>query len=213
MSSSLRLSVKRGHTSVPLIIRSQLSHGSYLRSSRALSFFRRSRCPLYQAMRITRPVHQSISSSVRPSGNPISPSVYRPIHRACVLLVQSISPSARQSVRPVIQSVHPSGSPISPSVYRPIHRSHSIQFHSGRPSSLVFSRLSSRSHLVSCLVSFSIFASRLVSHFLSSSRPSAHTHRLRHYTSSWSRPSTALLGSSCISPGHIISPPPDALPT
>ena len=77
MSSSLRLSVKRGHTSVPLIIWSQLSHGSYLWSSHALSFFCRSRCPLYQAMRIARPVHQSISSSVRPSGSPISPSVWQ----------------------------------------------------------------------------------------------------------------------------------------
>ena len=108
--------------------------------------------------------------------------------RPCILLVQSISPSACHI---------PSNLSLFPVVPRP---------------SSLFSRLSSRSHLVSCLVSFSILPSCLVSHFLSSSCPPTHTHRLRHYTLSWSCPSTTPLGSSCIFPGHIISPPSDDLP-
>ena len=124
MSSSLWLSVKRGHTSVPLIIQSQLSHSSYLRSSRTLSFFRRSHCPLYQAMHITRPIHQSISSSVRPSGNPISPSV-------------------RQSNQSVRLSIGASIGHIP---------SYSIQSHSSRLLYLV-SHLSSLISLLSSLVS------------------------------------------------------------
>ena len=64
-------------------------HSSYHWSSHTLSFFHQLCCPLYRAMHNTCPVHQPISSSVRPS------------------VVQSVHPAISPSIGHILSNLIP----------------------------------------------------------------------------------------------------------